>query len=313
MIEDLCKPAFIVQHACGSGRPLRPIRVAIRVPAEFRNRASYVFRTFSLIWGIPIRVVAASDAGEAEIVYGAALSDRTSGAGRVNIPFDEAGFQKTTQFEPVRQNGRVLWTKQEESRGGFDVIASTYRLLALLDEAQVDPQARDRRQIFDNGVLPPARREVDTVPIVEHHAAYLLERLRSVDPRLAAERLPKWPGERRFAIAITHDTDAVHAGAPRELATNLAKALLRRDRQYFRLFREGIRHFGDVTGNPNFGFNLSWWDRLFRTYAAQPSKGHEAMNIGLTGFDERKYQMLHWMVASPFLRGRIQKPGDRSR
>ena len=253
MIEDLCKPAFTAQRACCTGRQLRPIRVAMRVPQQFRNRASYVFKTFSLIWGIPIRVVGASDASQAEIVYGTARSDGTAGAHRVTIPFDQAGFQETTQFEAVQHNGRVLWKKQEKG-GGFDVIASTYRLLGLLDEAQVDPQARDRRQIFDNGVLPLARREVDTVPIVEHHGAYLLEMLRSVAPGAAAERVPKWPGGRRFAIAITHDTDAVHAGAPLELATNLAKSVLRRDPRHFQLFTEGLRHLGDVAGNPLFGF-----------------------------------------------------------
>ena len=38
--------------------------------------------------------------------------------------------------------------------------------------------------------------------------------------------------------------------------------------------------------NRNFGFNFSFWDRLFRTYHAQPSKGHEAMDIGLSDYQE---------------------------
>lgn len=254
MIEALCKPVSTLRRAdWGSPKP-RPIRVVIGVPARFRNRAAYVFDTLSLIWGIPIRVVETSDSRQAEIVYGTALPDELNGARRVTIPFDESGFQKTTQFAAVRQKGHVLWKKRDEEGGRFDVIASTYRLLQLLDEAQVDPQARDRRQIFNNDALPAARREVDTVPIVEHQAAYLLEMLRSAAPGLAAERLPKWPGGRRFAIAVTHDTDAVHAGAPLELATNLAKTVLRRDPGHFQLFKEGIRHLPDVAGNPHFGF-----------------------------------------------------------
>ncbi len=35
----------------------------------------------------------------------------------------------------------------------------------------------------------------------------------------------------------------------------------------------------------NFGFNLSLWDRLFRSYRAQPRLGHEEMRIGLRGLD----------------------------
>jgi sterol desaturase/sphingolipid hydroxylase (fatty acid hydroxylase superfamily) len=33
--------------------------------------------------------------------------------------------------------------------------------------------------------------------------------------------------------------------------------------------------------NSNFGFNIPWWDRLFKTYMAQPELGHEGMKIGL--------------------------------
>ena len=34
----------------------------------------------------------------------------------------------------------------------------------------------------------------------------------------------------------------------------------------------------------NFGFSLSWWDRLFGTYRAQPTLGHHAMSIGVDAF-----------------------------
>lgn len=33
--------------------------------------------------------------------------------------------------------------------------------------------------------------------------------------------------------------------------------------------------------NMNFGFNLSWWDRVLGTYWPRPAEGHEAMGIGL--------------------------------
>lgn len=33
--------------------------------------------------------------------------------------------------------------------------------------------------------------------------------------------------------------------------------------------------------NSNFGFNVPWWDWLFRTYRDQPAAGHTAMKIGL--------------------------------
>lgn len=52
--------------------------------------------------------------------------------------------------------------------------------------------------------------------------------------------------------------------------------------------------------NSNFGFNLSWWDRLFGTYQAQPSAGHDAMTIGLTGFLDLRHSRFGEMILNPF-------------
>ena len=40
----------------------------------------------------------------------------------------------------------------------------------------------------------------------------------------------------------------------------------------------------DDETNSNFGFNLSWWDRLLGTYRAQPRGGHQGMEIGIRTF-----------------------------
>ena len=61
----------------------------------------------------------------------------------------------------------------------------------------------------------------------------------------------------------------------------------------------------DHETNSNFGFNLSWWDRLFGTYKAQPDAGHEAMTIGIRDFRKPKLASdLPGMLILPFL-GRI--------
>ncbi|MBF0283755.1 MAG: sterol desaturase family protein [Magnetococcales bacterium] len=52
--------------------------------------------------------------------------------------------------------------------------------------------------------------------------------------------------------------------------------------------------------NMNFGFNLSWWDRLFGTYWPRPAEGHEAMEIGLEHQREpEKCQPLIAMLLMP--------------
>jgi sterol desaturase/sphingolipid hydroxylase (fatty acid hydroxylase superfamily) len=54
--------------------------------------------------------------------------------------------------------------------------------------------------------------------------------------------------------------------------------------------------------NSNFGFNLSFWDRLFGTYRAQPGAGHLDMTIGVSHLREAKWKNLFWMLALPFIR-----------
>jgi sterol desaturase/sphingolipid hydroxylase (fatty acid hydroxylase superfamily) len=50
----------------------------------------------------------------------------------------------------------------------------------------------------------------------------------------------------------------------------------------------------------NFGFNLSWWDRLFGTYRAQPAAGHEAMTVGVDAFRTPDESRLDRLLLQPF-------------
>lgn len=49
----------------------------------------------------------------------------------------------------------------------------------------------------------------------------------------------------------------------------------------------------------NYGFALSIWDRIFRTYKAQPSQGHDSMQIGLHWQDDNPAK-LGWSLMLPF-------------
>ncbi|MBA3563028.1 MAG: sterol desaturase family protein [Gammaproteobacteria bacterium] len=53
----------------------------------------------------------------------------------------------------------------------------------------------------------------------------------------------------------------------------------------------------------NFGFSFPWWDRLFRTYRAQPVDGHERMVIGVESFRDPARQGLLGLLWQPFARG----------
>ena len=63
--------------------------------------------------------------------------------------------------------------------------------------------------------------------------------------------------------------------------------------------------------NSNFGFNLSCWDRFFKTYKAQPISGHDAMTIGLSEYQQEKNKAggpkggpnsILWVLTLPFRR-----------
>jgi sterol desaturase/sphingolipid hydroxylase (fatty acid hydroxylase superfamily) len=49
----------------------------------------------------------------------------------------------------------------------------------------------------------------------------------------------------------------------------------------------------------NFGFALSVWDRIFRTYRAMPDQGHDKMELGLEWQDDRPGK-LGWSLWLPF-------------
>ena len=65
-------------------------------------------------------------------------------------------------------------------------------------------------------------------------------------------------------------------------------------------------HHSDIKRetNSNYGFNLSWWDRLFGTYRAQPELGHTGMTIGLKQFRDPARLTLGRLLLLPF-QGRV--------
>jgi len=58
----------------------------------------------------------------------------------------------------------------------------------------------------------------------------------------------------------------------------------------------------DDEANSNFGFNLSWWDRLMGTYRDQPRAGHEQMKIGIHHYhDNKQVVWITGLLTLPFV------------
>lgn len=51
----------------------------------------------------------------------------------------------------------------------------------------------------------------------------------------------------------------------------------------------------------NYGFSISLWDRLFRTYIGEPEDGQDAMKVGLQ-WQDNKPARLDWVLLLPFRR-----------
>lgn len=61
-----------------------------------------------------------------------------------------------------------------------------------------------------------------------------------------------------------------------------------------------IHHSSDrIEHDTNFGFALSIWDHMFRTYKMRPERNHKEMEIGLNWQDE-KPDKLGWSLSLPF-------------
>jgi sterol desaturase/sphingolipid hydroxylase (fatty acid hydroxylase superfamily) len=61
----------------------------------------------------------------------------------------------------------------------------------------------------------------------------------------------------------------------------------------------------------NYGFNLSIWDRLFRTYTAQPRDGHLDMIIGQKNHLNENPKKLLWCLMLPFRE--TKRPSDQKK
>lgn len=56
----------------------------------------------------------------------------------------------------------------------------------------------------------------------------------------------------------------------------------------------------EMETNSNYGFNFSIWDKLCRTYKAQPEAGHDGMTIGLSEHQNSAPAKLLWSLKLPF-------------
>ena len=241
---------------------MRRVIIHLDIPENYYDKAKYIFSMYSMAWGIPIQLSKNKSLfKKAHIVY----TKRTHSMqfnGKIVIPFDEALYEKHTKCDVIIKDGYHLWVKSSE-KNNIDLIASTYRLLAFSDECQIRKTERNKSGIFSVNSLPENRKKIIKLPIVEDHIAFIIEKLLINIPSIKNSIIPRWPNNKKYVISITHDTDAVNLGSPKELLTNSLKYFLRFDRVYLNMFKDGLKYIYNPNENPFFSYS-DW-----RAYEAQ--------------------------------------------
>lgn len=234
------------------------LSISLDIPDNIRAEAIFGLRELFHRIGFGIRL---TTDGSGDVLY-TTVPNGNSARFAATIPCNPKLYEPPTKCLIRNVNGWKLWTQAQETTALPDIVGGAYRLLTYQDEYFISDAQRDRRGVFETAALPEERRRIAAEPVVEYHAGYLRQLISAVMPRRLEAAAPRWPGQKRYAVTVTHDVDHVHLGAPLELLTCLAKAALRGDAAEWQQFRMGLDHIFGPRGNPYDQFN--WWQRWER-------------------------------------------------
>ena len=263
---------------------MNTVAVLLDIPSDFITQATYVFNFLANAWGLQIDVSCNKIALTSFHIYYGNRYQAPYCDGAIFIPFDALLYDSQTVCTYVGCDCSTgSWTVETRDTD-IDLVASTFRLLTMADEQQIDLSLRDRLGNFFVDALPAGRRGSIDLPLVDYYAAFLLNRLLRLTPELRSAILPRWPNGKKFAVCLTHDGDLTHMGSPLELATALVKGFVRRKRVFFDMAFEGVRYLRSPMDSSLWGF--SGWaeyemDHDMRScfyLAVSPRKGMRRLN-----------------------------------
>ena len=223
------------------------------VPERLRSKALMSLDFLGVSLGVRIELAGPRDA---QLKYG---GPEREAAGIAWIPLWPETYEPATPHQRAIVDDLPCWLPEHrDASGAPDLIGATWRLLTLADEQLVPSDRRETGGVFATDALPPGRQAVIAEPLAEWHAAVLLGLVRRAGVRVD-DWAPRWPGDKRYAVLVTHDADGPRLQQPAELAKALGKAVLRRSSAERRAFFAGLTTRLLGRPDPYFGFQ-GWAD-----------------------------------------------------
>ena len=231
------------------------LKILAEIPGAYRAQCAYALRCLSQIWGIGIELFYNCDqAHEAHIVYSERVKSLRSDK-QMFIPFNASLYQKSTVCDCAEYQGHKIWRAKGVEAEFTDLIASSFRLLTMLDELQIPAKNRDQKGNFYTNVLPPDRRQTLAFPLVDDQATLIFKKIVETFPLFNGLAIPLWPEKKKIAVCVSHDTDATRLGNLYEMIYLLGKVVFRRDSKYVSSLAIALKHFGkNPDKDPYWGF-----------------------------------------------------------
>ncbi|MEN6542502.1 sterol desaturase family protein [Parvibaculum sp.] len=230
---------------------------------------------------------------------------------RTNLGLSLAGTLAVRIVAPAAAMGVAIWCEAREV-GLFNQFAVPLFLSLPLSLLALDLLIYAQHAIFHHVPLfwrmhrvHHADPEIDVTTAVRFHP---IEILVSMGIKMAAVAALGAPPVAVLVFEVTLNAMAMfnhsNVALPPRIERMLRRVIVTPDMHRIHHSVRGDEH------NMNFGFNLSVWDRLFRTYCDAPCGGAENLRIGLDAYKGTEPTRLFWSLALPFLGG--ARPNEAS-
>ena len=232
------------------------LRISLSPSADDDPSARYALQFAALSLGVRCEFV--RHEADADLHYGG--SPR---AGVAFVPYWAECYDPAKPHIGILAADEHRWVPaQRADHRPVDLIGGIARLLTLLDETQVADPDRGDDGVFMVSALPAERQTHHASPLVDWHVAELGRVLQASGFDIGNGEA-RWPHGARYAVVLTHDTDAAGLHDLRELLRVAVRAARYRSRSH--LAAASSAALGWLRGSPDPWFQFAGWASLERS------------------------------------------------